>query len=229
MPRRPVLVLLALAVLGHGVRLALIPDGTAAGGVTIVSSGPPRLASAAAHRDSIAARSRPLAPGERINLDRASVPEIARLPRVGVSMAKRIAADRASRGLFGSLDGLDRVSGIGPGLLRVLEPHVTFDRRPLGGCVAPVGPGSRSPLSCVENQALTPGRWGVGGLPNRLPLNQATAAQLDSLPGIGPARAAAIVRYRREHGPFASLAELGHVPGINPALMQRLSDRLQVP
>jgi competence protein ComEA len=70
---------------------------------------------------------------------------------------------------------------------------------------------------------------GVAGRPNRLAINQATAAQLDSLPGIGPARAAAIVRYRREHGPFASLADLGHVPGINPALMQRLSDRLQVP
>ena len=53
--------------------------------------------------------------------------------------------------------------------------------------------------------------------------------QLDSLPGIGPARAAAIVRYRDEHGPFGSVAELTRVPGINPALLQRLSDRLQVP
>jgi competence protein ComEA len=53
--------------------------------------------------------------------------------------------------------------------------------------------------------------------------------QLDSLPGIGPARAAAIVRYREQHGPFGSLTELTRVPGINPALLQRLSDRLQVP
>ena len=56
-----------------------------------------------------------------------------------------------------------------------------------------------------------------------------TVAQLDSLPGIGPARAAAIVRYRDQHGPFGSLTELTRVPGINPALLQRLSDRLQVP
>ncbi len=77
--------------------------------------------------------------------------------------------------------------------------------------------------------ALSPS---VGASPcgaRRLYLNQATVAQLDSLPGIGPARAAAIVRYRDQHGPFGSLTELTRVPGINPALLQRLSDRLQVP
>jgi competence protein ComEA len=222
MPHRPVLILLALAVLGHGVRLALVPDGTSAGAVTIIgpATGP---ASPAAHRDSIKALARPLAPGERINLDRAPVPEIARLPRVGVSMAKRIAADRAGRGPFGSLTGLDRVPGIGPGLLRALEPHVTFD-----GSGAGAGPPGSSSL-CVAMPALSQS-GGVGPCTDqRLPLNQATVAQLDSLPGIGPARAAAIVRYREQHGAFSSLAEVARVPGINPALLQRLSDRLQLP
>ncbi len=222
MPHRPVLILLALAVLGHGVRLALVPDGTSAGAVTLVGPAA-RPASAAAHRDSIRALARPLASGERINLDRAAVPEIARLPRVGVSLAKRIAADRASRGPFGSLAGLDRVPGVGPGLLRTLEPHVSFDGTPAGARYFEEG----SP--CVGMAALSPS---VGASPcgaRRLYLNQATVAQLDSLPGIGPARAAAIVRYRDQHGPFGSLTELTRVPGINPALLQRLSDRLQVP
>jgi competence protein ComEA len=60
-------------------------------------------------------------------------------------------------------------------------------------------------------------------------LNHASAAELDRLPGIGPARAAAIVRYREVHGAFASVADLRLVPGINPALLQRLYDHLQVP
>src|SRR5687767_11442078 len=130
MPPKPLLVLLALAVLGHGVRLARVNAGDAAGAVEIVSTRPAHPGSPAAHRDSIAALSRPLANGERINLDRATVPEIARLPRVGVAMAKRIAADRALRGPFGGLSGLDRVPGIGPGLLRTLEQHVVFDAGP---------------------------------------------------------------------------------------------------
>jgi competence protein ComEA len=62
-----------------------------------------------------------------------------------------------------------------------------------------------------------------------LSINTATATQLDGLPGIGPARATAIVRYREVHGPFATVADLARVPGINPALLQRLYDRLQVP
>jgi competence protein ComEA len=60
-------------------------------------------------------------------------------------------------------------------------------------------------------------------------LNGATIAELDALPGIGPAKAAAIVRYRDQHGPFGSVADLARVPGINPALLQRLYDHLQVP
>jgi competence ComEA-like helix-hairpin-helix protein len=226
MPHRPLLILLALAVLGHGVRLALVPEGAAAGAVTVIGAGPSAPASAAAHRDSITALSRPLAIGERVNVDRAPVPEIARLPRVGVALAKRIAADRASRGPFGSLAGLDRVPGIGPGLLRVLEPHVAFEP----GRSAPGGQ-AELPVAgrCIEVPSLTGGQQAPPCGPERLSLNQATAAQLDSLPGIGPARAAAIVRYRNLHGPFATVENLDRVPGINPALMQRLSDRLQVP
>jgi competence protein ComEA len=60
-------------------------------------------------------------------------------------------------------------------------------------------------------------------------LNSASASQLDSLPGIGPARAAAIVRYRDVHGWFNAVADLGRVPGINPALLQRLYVHLRVP
>lgn len=226
MPHRPLLILLALAVLGHGVRLALVPEGAAAGAVTVIGASPSAPASAAAHRDSITALSRPLATGERINLDRAPVPEIARLPRVGVALAKRIAADRASRGPFGSLAGLDRVPGIGPGLLRVLEPHVAFEP----GSATAVGQGEPTALGrCVAVQSLTGGQQAAPCGPQRLSINQATAAQLDSLPGIGPARAAAIVRYRNLNGPFTTVESLERVPGINPALMQRLSDRLQVP
>ena len=53
-------------------------------------------------------------------------------------------------------------------------------------------------------------------------LNTATADDLDTLPGVGPATAAAILAYRDQHGPFASLDDLGEISGIGPAKIEAL-------
>jgi competence protein ComEA len=59
-------------------------------------------------------------------------------------------------------------------------------------------------------------------------LNTATAAELDSLPGVGPSIAAAILRYREEHGPFQSVDELLEVPGIGPTRFEQLRSLVRV-
>lgn len=58
-------------------------------------------------------------------------------------------------------------------------------------------------------------------------LSTATAAELDALPGIGPATAARIVAFRESNGPFKTVDELDDVPGIGPATVERLRSLVQ--
>ena len=55
-----------------------------------------------------------------------------------------------------------------------------------------------------------------------LDLNGADATELETLPGVGPTIAAAIIAHRDEHGPFRSVDELLEVPGIGPARLAQL-------
>ena len=62
----------------------------------------------------------------------------------------------------------------------------------------------------------------------RIELNSASASALRALPGIGRRRAARIVDYREEFGPFRSADELADVPGISRKLVERIRPRLSV-
>jgi competence protein ComEA len=59
-------------------------------------------------------------------------------------------------------------------------------------------------------------------------VNTATAADLEELPGIGEVLAAAIVTYRTEHGPFASVDQLEDVSGIGPSTLEDIRDLVTV-
>jgi len=56
----------------------------------------------------------------------------------------------------------------------------------------------------------------------RIRVNNASAAELEQLPGIGPALARRIISYRETHGSFQSLQDLGHVRGIGSKTLDRL-------
>lgn len=76
------------------------------------------------------------------------------------------------------------------------------------------------------------GRSGRGAAPpvllpplgpnNRLDVDLAGVAELQRLPGIGPAMAARIVAYRDSNGPFRTMDGLRRVKGIGPATAARL-------
>ena len=67
-----------------------------------------------------------------------------------------------------------------------------------------------------------------GGPQPPIDLNTATAADLEELPGIGPATAAAIIEHREQHGPFPSVESLLDVRGIGDAKLAELRDRVVV-
>jgi competence protein ComEA len=59
-------------------------------------------------------------------------------------------------------------------------------------------------------------------------INTASLADLESLPGIGPVKAQAIIEYRELNGPFESIEEIMQVPGIGPATFDLIQDRITV-
>lgn len=59
-------------------------------------------------------------------------------------------------------------------------------------------------------------------------INAADAAGLMTLSGIGPSKAAAIIAYREENGPFASIEELKEVSGIGDKTFEQLKDSISV-
>jgi len=98
-------------------------------------------------RDAYARASTPPAPGEtapdsaaaprmprvqrampvgRIDPNRASAPELTRLPGIGPALAARIVADRGQNGVFRSPEALLRVHGIGPKTLERIRAFLSF-------------------------------------------------------------------------------------------------------
>jgi competence protein ComEA len=86
-------------------------------------------------------------------------------------------------------------------------------------------------------QVVVPSRVGTGAVGSTagaitaeegpISLGSADQAALETIEGIGPVTAADILQYRDENGGISSIEQLDEIPGIGPATIESLSDRLQ--
>lgn len=72
--------------------------------------------------------------------------------------------------------------------------------------------------------ALTPPSGTAPAAAGLININTAGLALLDSLPGIGPAIAQRIIDYRQQHGDFEKIADIVNVSGIGPATFSKIKD-----
>lgn len=206
---RALLASAALVLLAAVGRVLLAPAGppVTTPGMATVTEVDAALAVAESVRAEEERRRRPLAEGERIDINAAGEIELDRLPGVGPTLARAILDHRQREGPYWDLKELERVPGLGSSTVRRLAPYTTLPAAASGG--APGGEAGRSRPAGPPEAAV-------------VDLNSASAKELQALPGIGPARASAIVRWRGEMGSFKTVDDLLEVPGIGPATLERL-------
>ena len=155
-------------------------------------------------------------PSNCLDINTATAAELDALPGIGPARAADIIATRGRLGGFSSVQDLTMVSGIGPTTLDRIttEACVTVATSPVGANI-----GADTGTTDDNTDSSTP----VTIPSNCLNINTATAAELDELPGIGPARAADIITTRRQLGGFSSVQDLTMVSGIGPATLDRIT------
>ena len=83
-----------------------------------------------------------------------------------------------------------------------------------------------TPVLTIGDNGLLVTPTPVGGTP--VNINTASLELLQTLPGIGPTTAQAIVDYRKANGPFQTIDDLLKIPGIGPSTMEKLKGLITV-
>lgn len=130
-----------------------------------------------------------------VNINTASQDELTSLPGIGTTKAAAIVAHRRQHGAFASVDQLTDVNGIGAKTLAAIRSEIE------------VGDGRTVEVGAVPGAPPAPSGPTVN-------INTASSSELDTLPGIGASKAAAIIADRDANGPFASCSDLTRVQGV---------------
>jgi competence protein ComEA len=150
-----------------------------------------------------------------VNINTATLAQLEELPGVGPATAQAIIDARP----FKSIDDLERVKGLGVARVATLRDRVTVATTPTPAATTPA-PATPKPAMPKNEapRAATPAPVGT------IDINSATAAQLQELPGVGPAIAQDIIEAR----PFRSVDDLERVKGLGTARIEAIRGRVTV-
>jgi competence protein ComEA len=169
---------------------------------------------------------------KKVDLNKASVEELQTLPGIGAATANAIVQGRPYR----SVNELTNVTGIGSAKFAKIKPLVTVSRTSTSTS-KPATTSATEPTA-GKASAATPSEKGKGtsaqsatkpakphaAVGEKVNLNTATKEELDALPGIGPAKAQAIIDAR----PFKSIEDVKQVKGIKEGVFSKIKDRITV-
>lgn len=129
------------------------------------------------------------------------------------------AINKAGGALPGAnLTNVNLAEKVSDGLQIVVDQHGSYVLRP--GEVGPAGAGGSSGGAGGD----AAGGAGGGAAGGKVNINSADATQLETLDGVGPATAKAIVEWREANGPFRSVEQLMEVRGIGPGKLAAMKD-----
>lgn len=147
------------------------------------------------------------------------IPDIATRPNQAAAALPPAAADltrKTANLLTGELSGVTETA----------DPADNADKESAAGNGGIIGGGI--PAGSVDSASLGNGGGIAVSAIGLLDLNTATDRQLETLPGIGPSRARAIIAHRNQHGPFVAAEELTAVAGIGPGIYGNLQSLVSV-
>jgi competence protein ComEA len=154
------------------------------------------------------------APAGKVNLNTADSAELEALPGIGPTIAKAIIEARPWK----SVDELDKIRGLGKNRIAALRNLVTTDDAPATTIAKKAS--ARAAKSSSASTKVTP-KTQPG---QKVDLNTATKEELDSLPGIGPVKAQAIIDTR----PFKTIEDVMKVRGIKEGEFSKIKDLITV-
>lgn len=167
------------------------------------------------------------------------------LPGITSGLAKKIVASRP----YENLNDLKKVKGLTQTKIDGLKNHISFgsttastkktgrkEKSATASSQAATGASetaqssttqSARSLSATGRSSATSGTPKKTGPTEPININTASLEELETLPGIGPTRAQAILDYRQQNGNFESIEDIQKVKGIKEGEFSKIKDMIK--